>query len=84
MGPLQLQLTPHMARQPHLVLQVGLLLLGFLSSPFQNRAQVAVMTQHQAASTLEHSAPVTMAMLVELLHLELFNFRSDRSKGLRF
>jgi len=42
------------------------------------------MAQHQAASTLEHSARVTMAMLVELLHLELFNFRSDRSKGLRF
>ena len=73
-----------MARQPHLVLQVGLLLLGSLSSPGQTRPQVAVVILHQAASTLEPSARVTMVMLEELLHLEVFSFHLGKSEVLQF
>ncbi len=55
----------------HLVLQVGLLHPSSPRSPGQNTPQAAVVPLHQAASTLEHSARVTMAMLEELLHLEV-------------
>ncbi len=80
MAPLQLQLTHLMARQPPLVRQAGLLLLSSLSFPGQTRAHVAVMAQNQAASTLEHSARVTLAMLEELLHLDVSPFRLDGNK----
>ncbi|DBA90919.1 TPA: hypothetical protein ACH3X1_016128 [Trebouxia sp. C0004] len=67
----------HMAQQPHLVLQVGLLPPGSPRSFGQNRPLAAMVALHQAASTLEHSAWVTMAMLVELQHLEFSNSHLD-------